>query len=103
MVFTTLAVRMNSPFKGRPSTSKGICWVRSPFATAPITRAISVDGCIRSVIRPLTPSIIEDHAPPTLPRLARWLIFPSFPTPRLIRSSSIAMRSLRSITSFRAS
>ena len=54
MVFTTRAVCRNSPRSGRPSTSSDMVCDRSPLATAPITRATSVDGCTRSPIRLFT-------------------------------------------------
>ncbi len=42
--FTVFAVRRNSPCSERPSWSSAMVWVRSPLATAPITRAISLVG-----------------------------------------------------------
>ena len=42
--FTVLAVRMNSPSSGRSSISSDMVCERSPFATAPITRAASDVG-----------------------------------------------------------
>ncbi len=44
MVLTMRAVRRNSPASGRPSSSRAMVWERSPLATAPITRAVSVVG-----------------------------------------------------------
>ena len=63
MVFTTRAVCRNSPRSGRPSTSSDMVCDRSPLATAPITRATSVDGCTRSPIRLLTDSTHSAQAP----------------------------------------
>ena len=39
IALTVLPIRRNSPLSGRPSMSSETVWVRSPFATAPITRA----------------------------------------------------------------
>ena len=103
MVLTTRAVRWNSPLSGRPSTSSGTVCVRSPFATAPITRAISVDGCTRSPTRLFSESTEVFQLPRTAPILARWAVFPSFPTVRLTRSNSFDIRSLSSMMSFRVS
>src|SRR6266542_2543083 len=44
MLFTIIAVRRNSPSRGRPFVSRTIDWERSPFATAPITRDVSWVG-----------------------------------------------------------
>ena len=44
ILLTVLAVRRNSPCSGRPSTSSAIVCDRSPCATAPITRAVSLVG-----------------------------------------------------------
>ena len=44
MLFTTMAVRRNSPSRGRPLVSRIIDCDRSPFATAPMTRAVSSVG-----------------------------------------------------------
>ena len=44
IVLTIFAVRRNSPVSGRSSISRAIACERSPFATAPITRATSVFG-----------------------------------------------------------
>ena len=63
IVFTTLAVRRNSPVSGRSSISSDIVWVRSPLATAPMTRATSVVGCTRSETSVLTDSTAVLHAP----------------------------------------
>ena len=49
IVLTVRAVRRNSPCSGRPSTSRAIVWERSPLATAPMTRAVSLVGCTRSL------------------------------------------------------
>ena len=85
MVLTTRAVCRNSPLSERPSTSSAMVCERSPFATAPMTRATSVEGCTRSPIRLLTESRHSAQPPEAEPRLARWLILPSLPTARLMR------------------
>ena len=51
-----LAVRRNSPWSGRSSISRAIVCDRSPWATAPMTRAVSLVGWTRSSIRSLTES-----------------------------------------------
>ena len=67
IVLTVLAVSRNSPVSGRPSMSSAIVCDRSPFATAPMTRATSVVGCTRSTISVFTESMQPLHAPPVLP------------------------------------
>src|SRR5207247_11461295 len=47
IVLTIFAVRWNSPARGRPSSSIAMLCDRSPFATAPITRPVSLIGCTR--------------------------------------------------------
>ena len=103
MVLTVLAVRRNSPSSGRPLTSSAIVWERSPLATAPITRAVSLVGWTRSPTRALTEVTVAAQVPRTSPIEARWAILPSLPTTRLRRSSSLASRSLSSTTSLNAS
>src|SRR5438477_441665 len=103
IVLTTRAVRRLSPLSGRPSTSSAMVWERSPFATAPITRATSVEGWTRSPMRLLTESTHSDHCPKLPPRDARCWILPSFPTELLTRASSRAIFSLSSRTSLRVS
>jgi hypothetical protein len=44
MVLTILPMRRNSPRRGRPSVSSSMVWLRSPLATAPMTRATSTVG-----------------------------------------------------------
>ena len=61
MVLTTLPMRKNSPRRGRPSISSTMVWDRSPFATAPITRATSVVGWTISLISELTKSMQSLH------------------------------------------
>src|SRR5262249_41550920 len=79
IVLTVLAVRRNSPFSGRPSCSTAIFCDRSPLATAPMTRAVSLVGWTRLVIRVLTfptdffpqpgtpPPVAPLHPPPSPP------------------------------------
>ena len=98
-----LAVRRNSPWSGRSSISRAIVFDRSPWATAPITRAVSMVGWTRSSIRSLTDPTDSRQNPPTSPRESRWLSFPSLPTTRLRRASSSAIRSFCSTTSLKAS
>ncbi len=103
ILLMVLAVLRNSPCNGRSSMSSAIVCDRSPCATAPITRDVSLVGCTRSPIKVLTESSDCSHDPLTAPSVARSLIRPSLPTTRLIRSSSLAMRSLSSITSLKVS
>ena len=103
IVFTTLAVRRNSPVSGRSSISSDIVWVRSPLATAPMTRATSVVGCTRSDTSVLTDSTAVAHAPSAYGSWARCLTLPALPTTVLRRSSSLTSRSLRSMAVLSAS
>ena len=66
IVLTSLAERRNSPLSGRPSTSSSMDSARSPLATAPMVRAISVVGRTRSSMSVLTASACAAH-PPTAP------------------------------------
>ncbi len=93
MRFTVLAVRRNSPSNGRPSISNAIVCDRSPRATAPMTRAVSLIGCVRSPINSLTDSIDAAHDPRSPPIEARRLILPSRPTARLMQASSFVLHS----------
>ena len=54
IVLTVRPMRRYSPRSGRPSISSAMCSVRSPSATASITRAISAVGRARSSISALT-------------------------------------------------
>src|SRR2546427_721561 len=101
--FTVLALRRNSPWRGRSSKSSAIACERSPRATAPITRAISLVGRTRSPISAFTEPSEAPHAPLKPPSSARWVILPSLPTTRERRSSSRAIFSFSSMTSFSAS
>ena len=96
IAFTVVPMRANSPFSGWPSMVSAIFWVRSPSATATITRATSVVGRTRSSTSPLTESRAVDHPPwaPSTP--ARSVIRPSRPTTRPRRTSSAVSCALRS-------
>ena len=98
MVFTIFAVRKNSPLSGCPSILVAIVSDKSPFATAPITRAISLVGRTRSSIKTLTHPMASAQQLDTLFSDARSVIRPSFPTTCTIRSNSCVMRSLVSMT-----
>ena len=80
MELTVFAVVRNSPLSGMPSASNATDCVRSPFATAPMTRAISVVGRTRSSISPFTASILLFHSPLASGIAARSESFPFFPT-----------------------
>src|SRR5206468_4446260 len=103
IVLQILALRRNSPSSGRPSTSRLMTWVRSPLATPPMVRVISLMGQTRSEMSELTDSSMRRHAPPAGEKAARCRILPSRPTARLTRSSSPAMVWLASMMSLKAS
>ena len=63
IALTVVPMRRNSPRRGLPSIRRSILCERSPSATAPITRAISVVGRTRSSIMPLTASVVSRQAP----------------------------------------
>jgi len=85
---------------GRPSVSSGIDWVRSPFATDPITRVTSAVGRTRSLMSEFTESTQVPHDPVTFPIEARAPILPSLPTTLLRRCRSFVRRSFCSMISF---
>ncbi len=91
------------PRSGRPSISSAMVCDRSPLATAPITRAVSLVGWTRSPIRLFTHSSEASHDPRASGREARWGSLPSLPTTRATRSSSRAIRSFSSTTSLKTS
>ncbi len=62
-----LAVRRNSPCNGRSPISRAMVWDRSPWATAPMTRAVSLVGWTRSPIRVLTEVSASSQEPLTAP------------------------------------
>ncbi len=103
MVLTTLPMRRNSPRRGRPSVARSIVWLKSPFATAPMTRATSTVGWTMSPIMALTElthSLQHPVAPVSRPRSS---IRPSLPTTFATRSSSCARPWFRSAISLKAS
>ena len=102
MVLTLRAVRRNSPCSGRPSISSAIVLDRSPLATAPITRAISVVGWIMSPTSVLMLSTQVSHPPDALFSLARWLMRPSLPMATLSRLTSVVRFWFSSTTSLKA-
>ena len=103
MVLTMVAACRNSPFSGRPSTSRRTVCSRSPLATAATTRVTSVVGHSRSSIRVLTESSISPQAPLDTPSFMRWRIRPSRPTSCPTRSSCCAMRWFAAAISLKAS
>ena len=80
-----------------------ILCIRSPLATAPITRAISVVGRPRSEISAFTDSTFRAHAPSPDPNDMRSASFPSLPTALLTRSIPRDVLSSRSIMSLSVS
>src|SRR5579862_8505620 len=103
ILLTVLAVRRNSPSSARSSTSRAMVCDRSPWATAPITRAVSLVGWTRSPISALTEPIESFQNPRTSPSEARTLSLPSLPTRWRRCASSSAMRPFRSTTSLKVS
>ena len=103
MVLAVAAARRNWPSSGLPSTSSDMVCDRSPLATAPMTRAISVVGRTRSSIRVLTELTIVPQPPDTLAAVARCSSRPSRPTVWLTLAISWAIRPLFSIISFSVS
>ena len=75
--FTTVPMRGNSPLTGRPSMDTGIFWVRSPSATAEMTRATSLVGRTRSSMRELMASTLVAQLPWTSPMSNRSVVRPS--------------------------
>ena len=75
-----------------PWTSAETFLLRSPSATAPITRCISLLGRTRSSIRLLTDSMQPPQTWSVPLKETRWESLPSLPTTRLTRSSSVAER-----------
>ena len=77
----------------RPSTSNSMDCPRSPLATAPMVRAISVVGRTRSSMSVLIESTFAAHWPIAPGRDMRCLRRPSRPTVTLNRSTSRVSRS----------
>ena len=86
--FTVVPMRRNSPRTGWPAISSWIRCVRSPSATASITRATSIVGRARLSISSLTAPTFSAHEPGAPAALARSLMRPSRPTTLLIRVNS---------------
>ncbi len=96
MVLAVVAARRYWPLSGWPSTSSAMVCDRSPLATAPITRAISVVGRTRSSIRVLTELMMVAQPPTTFGTEARWARRPSRPT---TRDTSVTARTIFSLVS----
>ncbi len=92
IAFTVVPMRWNSPRTGWPSMVSAIFWLRSPAATAVMTRATSVVGRTRSSISALTDSIESAHSPYSPGSAARSVMRPSRPITRATRASSLAIR-----------
>src|SRR4051794_7676334 len=86
-----------------PWTSTETFLLRSPSATAPMTRRISLLGRTRSSIRLLTASRQPAHTWSVPWKETRWESLPSLPTTRLTRSSSAPSAWLEARTSLRLS
>ena len=63
MLLTVVPMRRNSPLTGWPSISSAIFWVKSPSATALMTRATSVVGCTRSPMSALIEPTLAAQPP----------------------------------------
>ena len=83
-----------------PWTSAETFLLRSPSATAPITRCISLLGRTRSSIRLLTDSMQSPQTWSVPLNETRWESLPSLPTTRLTRSSSVPSAWLAPMISF---
>ena len=90
-------------FQSRPSTSSAMLLDRSPWATAPITRATSLVGCTRSSMRELMQAIDSRQKPRASGTTARCLSLPSLPTTCRRRVSSDASMAFCSTRSLKAS
>ena len=71
MVLTVPLIHRNAPRSGRPSIAGVIFWDRSPWATAPMTRATSSVGSTRSPISELTEWMRAAHPPVAPPNDSR--------------------------------
>ena len=96
IAFTVVPIRRNSPRTGWPPICSWILWLRSPSATASITRATSIVGRARLSISSLTAPTFSAHDPGATATSARSLIRPSRPTTLLTRTNSLVTRWLRS-------
>ncbi len=103
IVFAVVAARRYWPLSGWPSTSSAMVCDRSPFATAPMTRAISVVGRTRSSIRVLTELMMVAQPPATFGTAARCVRRPSRPTTRDTSVTAFTIFSLVSMISLRVS
>ena len=99
MVLTRVPIFRNSPFRGLSSMSNLIFFVKSPSATAVITRPTSIVGCAKLLISELIESIFVFHKPVTFPKDGRSDNLPSSPTILLTRIISFAKFSLMLTTS----
>ena len=97
IVFTVRPMRRNSPRSGRPSISSAMCSVRSPSATAAMTRAISWVGRPSSSMSEFTAWTRSPQAPSRSSSSSRSVSRPSRPTTRLMRSRSRVCRCCISI------
>src|SRR5207248_623959 len=86
-----------------PRTSADTFLLRSPSATAPMTRCISLVGRTRSSIRLLTESMGPDQRRVNPPRSIRCDSFPCLPTTSLTRASSAQNASLTMLISLKPS
>ncbi len=103
IVLAVVAARRYWPLSGWPSTSSAMVCDRSPLATAPITRAISVVGRTRSSIRVLTELMMVAQPPTTLGTEARCVKRPSRPTTRDTSVTALTIFSLVSMMSLSVS
>ena len=97
--WSTIALIVSFSSSTSPWTSALIFLLRSPSATAPITRCISLVGRTRSSIRSLSESMLCDQTRSEPRSATRCDSFPSLPTTRLTFASSTSNVSFAAITS----
>ena len=103
IVFTSFAERRNSPLSARPSTCRSIDWPRSPFATAPMVRAMSLVGRTRSSISVFSESTCSAQLPTAPGSDIRCESRPSLPTVVRSRSASWVTRCALAMARLKAS
>ena len=101
--WSTIALMVFLSSSISPCTSAVIFLLRSPSATAPITRCISLVGRTRSSIRLLTDSMLSAQTRSDPRSATRCESLPSLPTTRLTRASSAPSVSLAAMTSLSVS
>ena len=101
--WSTIALMVFFSSSISPRTSAETFLLRSPSATAPMTRCISIVGRTRSSIRLLTDSMLPDQLWVHPPSTTRCDSRPCLPTTSLTRASSAPSAWLAMMTSLRPS